>query len=410
MQKPHAAYYNYYSMAKPLKKWPLIVMIALCVALLIGCIVTFYFANDKKYEQALSLAQAWQFSEAEKISGVLLPRHPQLPELYRYIDAGLMMENGGYENAQRTFAELSGFLDSDALEKECRFRQAQVLFSQENYKDARDMLVQLGSYSEAKIWADESAYRIGSAYYTQLAEAVEPQEIIRLAQNAMNEFSSTTGHEHSIIMLERTSEYIYSLALEAFDLASSFYNKVGEPAAAPAESGANTGETPPATQDMGEENYLALFQDAQAYFNLLPDYMESQRYLSIITLVSQPVETAAITLRNDMWEFAPARKFIFGRYIPQFFYGTWSGGGYGITFTDFYHYYMLSIEDGTNGSYGSGGISNSTKTGWKTAYSFRVLGKDNIEVIGKQIYTLSRVSNDAGASQDSVQPEGTPST
>lgn len=413
MQKPHSAYYSHYERVKPMKKWPLFALIALCAVLLVSCFLAFYFANDNKYAQALQLAHAWEFNEADKLTGILLPQHPQLKELHSYIQAGFLMENGNYENAQKEFTALGDFLDSQTLTKECQFRQAQKLFSLGNYAEAREILVQLGNYSEAQLWADESAYRMGTGYYTQLADAVDPLDIITLAQNAINQFNSAANHENASIMLERTSAYIYSLAVEAFDMASTYYNKIEDPASAPAQApAANEEETqePPATQDMGEENYLTMFQDASEYFNIIPDYMESRRYIDLIALTGQPEEAAAVTLRNDMWEFAPARKFIFGRYIPQFFYGTWSGGGYYIQLTDIYRFYMLSIEDGTNGSFGSGGISNNTKTGWKTAYSFRVLSKDTIEVIGRQVYTLSRMGSGEETENNPVQPESAPTT
>lgn len=382
--------------APPPRKWPLLVMILLCVLLLAGCATAFWLVNEKKYEETKTLAQNWEFEEAKRVSRVLMPMYEDLPSLKAFIDAGLLMESGGYEEAQQALTELGDYLNAEDLKKECQFRYGQILYSREEYAEACDVLRSLGDYSDAALWADESSYCVGIQYYTELGEAQDDDEIYDLAQKAVAEFSSVSDHENAEIMLDRTAAYIYSLAMDTFDTASAAFNQTqAEPAAS--------------DQSALGDSAAAMFQDAKKYFSLIPFYMESENYIELIGMLELPDETAATRLCSEMWDFAPARKFILGKYIPYFFYGYWSGGGYGITFTDVYHFYMLKPEDGA--TFGSGGISNNSSTGWKTAYQFNVLSKDSIEVLGTQTYTLSRAQDTGETEGDdesgSVEPQST---
>ncbi len=407
---------------KPQRRWPLALFIIADILLLAGCGVAFWFANGPKYEHTVSLAQTWVFSDAKRYESVLLPIEEDSAQLEQFIEAGILMEAGAYEESQRILQALGSYLNAEELYRECSFRYAQRLFDLTHYEEARSLLLQLGEYGEARLWADEAAYRIGIEYYTKLAEATETPEILSLSELAIAQFSDVVDHENAAIMLDRTSAYLYALGVETFESASSLYNAVTSPAEAAAageedaptgvleedpdgsgapeedEEAEDTGDAPPAEEGASEpaapdataESILPMFADASRFFALIPAYQDSAQYLEVIDLLNLPANEAAEILREDLFAFAPARKFLFGKYIAEFFYGRWSGGGYGIAFTDTYHFYLLNPES-AEGGYGTGGISTNTTTGWKTAYSFNIIDQDTIQVIGAQTYTLSRV-------------------
>ncbi len=363
----------------------------LCIILLIACAVLYFLQSSRNFQRTEAYAAAWRFTEAQQYARGLPPFYPDAATLQAYIAAGVSMEENDFAAARGAFSALSGFKDSGELELECTYRLAQTLAESGSYAEAREAFLSLGAYAEAPQWAHECSYREGLALYEQLAGAASFTEQAAIGKQALGKFIGLDGHPYAEEMLRRTSAFLYDGATTAFAIASQAFN---QPASVETASAA---DAPPAD--------ASVFDEAYDVFAAIEHYQDSAQYLALILAVRLPQSEAAAMLR-DQWDFAPARAFVLGRYIQEFFYGRWSGGGYGIEFNDTHRFFMLAAGEGET-DFGNGGISTDSATGWKTAYSFRILGRDTIEVITTKTYTLNRV---APAAQPSAGDASIPSS
>jgi hypothetical protein len=409
----------------PKKKSAAVILLGVvCVLLVVACMVAFVYANNGKYQEAAALAASAQtdadFYKARRVANLVLPTNPNARELKNFINAGILVGEGGYTKANELLQTLGGLFDASELQKNCDFHIAQQLYAAEDYEAAEALFLPLGAYNEADKWRAECSYRIGLGYYYQLAQASEQAEICQYGALAIEKFSGLPYHEYAPAMLIQTSDYLYGIGVSIFEGASESYN-MAEPLpditeeAAETDTGGDTNddtaglteEEAPASPetieafDPLEETYMVMFQDALQYFSAVPAFKDSAKYIEIISALSLPADAAAAVLREQVWDFAPARKFILGKYLPYFFYGRWSGGGFGVVFDETYQFYVMAQESGS--SYGNGSIMMNTKKGRTLAYSFSVTDAGAIDIIGaknSKTYSLARVA----ALPDGVEP------
>lgn len=391
------------------------VLCVLCLILFVLCAGFGYLSIDRKFGAVSGLASSWYFIEAKASLESLPPFFPGIDNLSRYIDAGVLMESGDFVKAKEEFLSLGDYRDSSLLVQECDYRNAQTLTEAGELLAAREIFLSLGTYAQAEGWASECEYRQGLKYYEELQSAVTHEDIVTLGKAAIDCFGNKQGHPYADEMLGYTNAFLYAIAEDNFITAAMFSNsgevednaigdeKNGEEESSDtkntntenAGAGNATGESIISAQS--DDEYHTLLKQAEDIFLILRDYEESRLYISAITIAIKPAAAAAMELREQLWDFAPARALLLNRMLPEFFYGKWSGGGYGITFDKEYRFYALALNDVA--PFVSGSITKTGKNSWKKAYSFNILGKDEIMILrDTREYLLERKPVDADIS------------
>lgn len=391
------------------------VLCVLCLILFVLCAGLGYASIDRKFRVVSGLASSWYFSEAKASLASLPLFYPGIDDLSNYINAGVLMEGGEFAKAKDYFSRLGDYKDARVLVQECDYRNAQTLTEAGELAAAREIFLSLGSYAEAEGWANECEYRQGLKYYEELQTAINHEDIVALGKAAMECFSNKQGHPYAEEMLGHTNTYLYTIAEDNFITAAMFSNSGGieETLAEDDQSGAEDTEAENTdTVDTGEaeesiataqsdEEYYLLLKQAEDIFLLLRDYEQSRQYISAITIAKKPATAAATELREQLWDFAPARSLLLNRLLPEFFYGKWSGGGYGITFDEEYRFYALALNDVS--PFVSGSITKTGKNSWKKGYSFNILSSDEIMILrDTKEYTLERKPMDADISDGQI--------
>ena len=280
------------------------------------------------------------------------------------------------------------------------YRHAQRLVEQGAYEEAQMLFKSLGDYGESAQWVQECTYRWGLDEYEKLLEIQDYGEICNIGEHTLALFRGISEHMYAAEMIERTSSYLYTMAIQAFNTASLTYNQPIQPGEGEAEENGETDET--TAPDIQAGQAQSVFDDARRLFSILEGYQESGRYLELLSVIMDTPQEQVGNSLLTMWDFEPVRKFLLGRYLPDFFRGKWIGEGYDITFdNETYRYYLLALESEQN--YGSGTILKKSKKGWEMAYSFRILDENKIEIIGKKEYALQRVNEQTNSDGDSEE-------
>lgn len=136
-------------------------LLRVCVALVALCIIvggTF----GGLYMAAAGHADKWEFSAAGKLLSGREFVAAFDPELVAYIDAGLLLERGQYEEAQTAFTQLSekGYRDSADLVYECDYRYAFQLADMGEWETAIEKMSQVAEYNYK-----DAAAQVDNIYY-----------------------------------------------------------------------------------------------------------------------------------------------------------------------------------------------------------------------------------------------------
>jgi len=128
-----------------------------------------------------------------------------------YIDAGVLMDEGSYEEAYAIYAMLSDYKDSDLMMQEARYRIAGESYDAGEKAVALEVYISLGKYEDSKEKADEIALEVTGAKTIDEAYNIlegmnlkEMQKISELtvARNALPEGVLAVGAKHTVGLAE----------------------------------------------------------------------------------------------------------------------------------------------------------------------------------------------------------------
>ncbi|MCL2343624.1 MAG: hypothetical protein FWC62_06985, partial [Firmicutes bacterium] len=148
------------------KKAAIIIAASLVAFMLLTCGAYVFL-----YEEAVSHAQSGEFSKAKTY--LLFPsvtkRHD--PQLLSMINAGLLLENGQYMQAESAFAALGDYRNAETMCEETYYRWAGDCFDQGQYLAAHNLFQKIPGYKNtdatvaalaALVYSDaQKAYRAG---------------------------------------------------------------------------------------------------------------------------------------------------------------------------------------------------------------------------------------------------------
>ena len=185
-----------------------------CAAVVLLCVIAggtvggFYMA-------ARTHAERWEFSEAER----LLPGRDLVaafdPQLVAYIDAGILLENGQYEEAQAAFTTLQeqGYRDSDDLVCETFYRYALQLADEGKWGIAKTKMLWAAAheYKDSAEQAENICFREANDMLNEKGDLYEG--FILIQQLADNGYSPAQN------MMKDLTETVYCAGREAYQRA-----------------------------------------------------------------------------------------------------------------------------------------------------------------------------------------------
>lgn len=130
----------------------------------------------------------------------------------KYEKAVLLLEQGGYDEAELIFTALNGYSDAADMAKECKYQKASELLESGKRQDARKIFLSLGEYSDSSEMVLECDYRSALAVkenggfdtaesmLLQLGEYKDSKEQLNLlrytmASDALNEENTSKAEE-----------------------------------------------------------------------------------------------------------------------------------------------------------------------------------------------------------------------
>ena len=358
------------------------------------------------YSQAASLAEQCLFGDAKKYLVVPLVTSYHDPNLEAYIDAGLLLEERNYQDAEHAFEKLNDYRDAKTMRKESKYRHAAQMADKNDFSNAiyQYKILKDWNYKDSEELYFETRYREGAYQLYQLCEY----------ENAYKTFSklSKDGYEEADTMCD---EAIYWWACDLLDrekYLTSYaklksirgYSDVDEILDALTEVIYYEG------QDYYHEND---YDVAEEYFECISSYSDSEAYLTLIKvhkMGSSFVSYMAGSLRTyvddliDLFYFEDASELLLSdTFIAcEFLLGKWqtNEGGYYFEIEEsddedysFYSSYNLPWYGGTfdieNGIYC---VSNDSY-GSKPQYHFTLITPNSMEVYcykDGSTYTLYR--------------------
>lgn len=262
------------------------------VGLLLLAVITLATAAGvyyMKYNEAVELAKAGAYSEAEKT--LLFPWVTEYhdAELDDYIHAGMLLENRRYSEAQQAFLRLGAYRDAASLEKESRYRRAAQLADMNQFEEAIAMYTALQeeSYKDAESLILDTEYK-QAAYWLYETEDYEA---------AYHAFASLGKHGYDGAD-DMASEAMYLWACDLIDREEYFdaYEKLKKLK--------NRAEAKELLADLtdylyttGQTAYRAgSYQYAKKCFTTVSTYADSNKYLTLI-------EVATATSYDDAQTF-----------------------------------------------------------------------------------------------------------
>lgn len=372
------------TLAPPVKKKSkkkIVLIVVICFILLLASLVGGYYGC---YSTAKSDAQNGDFEEAEHL--LFIPAITKLhdPALLDYINAGKLLSERKYVEANTAFEALSGYLNAEELAMEANYRHAIQLADANDFDGATDIIASL-------IVAD---YRDS----TQVIHDIRFRKGIYLLQEK-NDFDTAYyifSQLHNI-NYDGAEEMMYQTQyLWAFDLADDeqyiqAYEKFS--------SIRNYSDVEDCLDALAEIIYLEgqslyhaeKYSQAGKYFECVNPYADSEKYLTLIHVHSSfgwwvnQEDNVEKLVEIFYFEDAAEQLLATQRIAREFLCGTWKGDGYYFTMEDDGHinydlpwfsygdYYR--IENGTVLLYKEND-ENSTKS----LFKFTALSPDCIEI------------------------------
>lgn len=129
-----------------------------------------------------------EWSKLQQYYSQLIIKNKDSEKLEKYIQAGTLLHQGYYSDAEKIFQELSGFLSSEEMAKECVYQQATDLQEKQDFIASMRLFNSLGEYKDSpdqsihtRCLYAESLLESGDAYnsYLKIYEIYETNDDTR---------------------------------------------------------------------------------------------------------------------------------------------------------------------------------------------------------------------------------------
>jgi hypothetical protein len=276
------------------------------------------------------------FIKADKYLNNLFVASALFPDDRAYIDAGLLMENGKYEEAKAAFAALGNLYDSEEMGKEAVYREAARLADTNEYDKAIEQYELLADYKDSgklkyDAYCRKGYYQISQGQYRS---AIKTFRYLKGKQyEGIDEIMLDAYYQSGCALIEGED---YFTAYHYLEKASGYLD-ADELISGLKELLYLEGQYYYQTED---------YSNANIYFSAIKGYLRSDDYLVLCNFANNKRSTFAWLLSEYSWDkiikligFENTADILVSceEYASRFLSSTWSDG-----------YYYFSIDNADN--------------------------------------------------------------
>ena len=377
------------SKKRPGKKKPALICVILVLALLLASAGAYFIC----YNKAIELCQPGSFERAQKL--LWFPAITALhdPELNSYVSSGVSLDQGEYSAAQEGFATLGDYRNSAEMVLYSRYCKADHLADTNLFDEAITEFQALGElgYNDAETRVLEVLYRkacflleVEKNYEDAYALFYKLDQLDYPGADAMRKETRYQWGQYCVDNKEYLQAYEIFLRIEGYKDTNSLISSLKDTLYQSAQNMYRRGE----------------YEQAQAIFRILTDYLRSEDYIHLYTVrfvyTADYLQEPGEQILRELIGFEDAAELIVSShgFATAFLEGEWktSSGNYyfkidekHISWTNLpkviYGYYYY-IRDGKYYLFekDASGDSNTGYEGERACFTFTVLTEDSISI------------------------------